>query len=230
MGYAKQVLAPEKASSGPCPGGSRQAVAALVVALLVACADGPQKLPGAAVDSVLTQSRPQQTEDGSATAADSAPAAGEEGDDEVVAAASWTRGDTQVSGEPPGVAVLREVRTARNEGFDRIVFEFAGEYVPPFAISYVDRPVRSCGSGETVPLPGDAWLEIRLEPAAAHTEEGEPTIEDRQRSPRLPVLLGLTLTCDFEAVVTWVAAVAAPNRYRVLQLSAPPRLVVDLEH
>ncbi|MBA2378972.1 MAG: hypothetical protein H0V76_05295, partial [Blastocatellia bacterium] len=40
----------------------------------------------------------------------------------------------------------------------------------------------------------------------------------------------LKITCDFEAEVTWVAGVASPNRYRVLELKAPTRLVVDIKH
>ena len=196
--------------------------------MLAGCSEGPPAQAGLAGDSVAERraEQPGGAVDGPADSTTTL----EVDDSAVAATAPWTNGNTRVVLEPPGVVVLKEVRTARNEGFDRIVFEFAGEHLPAYSIAYIDRPVRSCGSGDTVALPGDAWLEIRLEPAAAHTEEGEPTIADRRRSPGLPVLLGLTLTCDFEAVVTWVGGVAAPNRYRVLQLTAPARLVVDVEH
>jgi len=40
----------------------------------------------------------------------------------------------------------------------------------------------------------------------------------------------LISTCDFEAEVEWVAGVASPNRYRVLELRNPTRLVVDIKH
>ncbi|MBA2379226.1 MAG: hypothetical protein H0V76_06600, partial [Blastocatellia bacterium] len=53
------------------------------------------------------------------------------------------------------VATLREVRSARHETYDRIVFEFAGSEMPTYHIEYIDKPVRACGSGDVVPLAGD---------------------------------------------------------------------------
>ncbi|NWO06361.1 MAG: hypothetical protein HLX50_11885 [Alteromonadaceae bacterium] len=110
-----------------------------------------------------------------------------------------------------------------------MVFEF-DERVPGYHIEYIDKPVRKCGSGKVAPVAGDGWLEVRMYPAKAHTEEWQPTVTDRKRMPDLPVLSELELTCDFEAVVTWVFGVESPNRYQVRELSSPPRLVVDLRH
>ena len=129
-----------------------------------------------------------------------------------------------------GVAVLRDVRAASQDGFDRVVFEFEGSAVPGYHVEYVDRPVIQCGSGEPVEVAGDGWLEVRMIPAQAHTEEGQPTVGERERRLSLPVLKELQSTCDFEAHVTWVLGVASPNRYRVLELSNPARLIVDVRH
>jgi hypothetical protein len=127
------------------------------------------------------------------------------------------------------VAQLRSVRAARHEGFDRVVFEF-GEALPGYEIEYIDRPVRACGSGHVVPLAGDGWLEVRFHPARSHTDEGKPTVKERRQRAELPTLLELASTCDFEGYVTWVLGVASPNRYRVLELTSPPRLAVDVLH
>lgn len=143
---------------------------------------------------------------------------------------AWTAGITDVQHEAAVPGRLVAVRTAAHEGFDRIVFAFDGEDVPGYHLEYVDAPVRACGSGEPVPLAGDGWLEMRLYPTAAHTEAGESTITERERTPGLPVLRELKLTCDFEAVVTWVAGLASPNPYRVFDLQNPARLVVDVQH
>ena len=129
-----------------------------------------------------------------------------------------------------GVAVLADVRTGRHNGFDRIVFEFRGDEMPGYHVEYIDKPVRACGSGNVVPLPGDGWLQIRFEPAVAHTENGDPTLAFRDLAPKLPNLLELKSTCDFEAQVEWVAGVASPNHYRVVELKAPTRLAVDIKH
>ena len=126
-------------------------------------------------------------------------------------------------------ALLKEVRAANQEGFDRVVFELEGNAVPGYRIEYVDRPVQ-CGSGEPVELEGEAWLQVRLIPANAHTEAGEPTVRERERRLDLPVLKELESTCDFEADVTWVLGLASRRPYRVQELSSPARLVVDVGH
>lgn len=141
----------------------------------------------------------------------------------------WTAGLVEKDGDR--VATLMEVRTASHEAYDRIVFEFAGEQRPGYRIEYVDRPIRQCGSGDSVPLAGDAWLSLRFYPANAHTEEGQPTVLERKRSWSDPAanLKALELTCDFEAVTEWVAGVAWPGQFRVLELSSPARIAVDVK-
>ncbi|MDR9425709.1 MAG: hypothetical protein RI567_10560 [Marinobacter sp.] len=141
----------------------------------------------------------------------------------------WTAGIIDRPRPDQPAAKLVDVRTGTHAGFDRVVFEF-DERVPGYHIEYIDKPVRKCGSGKVTPLAGDGWLEVRMYPAKAHTEEGQPTVSNRERMPKLPVLSELELTCDFEAVVTWVFGVESPNRYQVRELSNPPRLVVDLRH
>lgn len=137
----------------------------------------------------------------------------------------WTAGVTRRAGS--AVALLQEVRAGRHGGYDRLVFQFA-DSLPGWHIAYVDRPVRQCGSGDVVPLPGDAWLSIRLEPANAHTEAGRPTVAERDRTFEGGNLKRLKLICDFEAQVEWIAAVGYPGRYRVMTLRQPARLVVDI--
>ena len=125
------------------------------------------------------------------------------------------------------MATLVSLRAAEHAGYDRVVWELSGPQ-PGVHAEYVDRPVRQCGSGEPVPLAGDAWLEVRLEPARAHPEEGRPTIADRRRAAGLPIVEEMVMTCDFEAVVTWVLGVSSPEPYRVTRLADPPRVVVDI--
>ncbi len=143
---------------------------------------------------------------------------------------AWTAGLSEKARPDGYPAVLRGVRSASQAGFDRVVFEFEGTTLPGYQVEYVDKPVRQCGSGDAVAVAGDGWLEVRLTPAQAHTEAGEATVAERERALTLPVLRELESTCDFEAHVTWVLGVASPNRYRVLELSSPARLVVDIQH
>ena len=125
--------------------------------------------------------------------------------------------------------VMSEVRTALHGNYDRVVFEFMGAELPGYHLEYIDKPVRACGSGNVVPLAGDGWLEVRFTDAAAHAPEGDATIKDRERTPNLPIIKEMKLTCDFEGEVTWVLGVSSPNRYRVLELKNPTRLAVDIK-
>ncbi|HEX7089983.1 MAG TPA: hypothetical protein VF192_07590 [Longimicrobiales bacterium] len=142
----------------------------------------------------------------------------------------WTSGVVHRASAGTGIATLTRVRTGMQDGHDRIVFEFPGSALPGYHVEYIGRPVRQCGSGEVVQLAGDGWLQIRMEPAQAHDEQGRPTITERAFSPGLPAIREARLTCDFEGQVTWVLGVSSPNPFRVLELPSPPRLVVDVRH
>ncbi|HET6361881.1 MAG TPA: hypothetical protein VFH11_07460 [Gemmatimonadota bacterium] len=150
-------------------------------------------------------------------------------DSATAASGSWTAGVVAIPSGDAGTSTLVSVRAARHEGFDRVVWELQGD-IPGIHVEYVDDPVRSCGSGEPVPLPGDAWLEVRLTPANAHTEAGRPTIAERHRATDLPVVVEIVQTCDFEAVVTWVLAVRSPEPFRLARFGDPSRIVVDVRH
>ena len=131
-----------------------------------------------------------------------------------------------------GVALLSSVRTGTHPDYERFVIELSdqGAGFPSYHVSYIDKPLIECGSGEQVFPVGDAWLEIRMEPLDAHTQEGQPTVSHRPRDlPGLANLLRMYMTCDFEAVSTIVLAVRTPNRFRVLTLEGPRRIVVDIQ-
>jgi hypothetical protein len=144
--------------------------------------------------------------------------------------ADWTAGGTRARRRTGAIATLREVRAAPNASFDRFVVGFGPDAIPGYRIEYVDRPVRQCGSGEATQVAGDGWLAITLHESRAHDDQGRATIQQRERALSLPVLREWEFTCDFEAEVQIVLGVGSPNRYRVLELANPSRLVVDIQH
>ena len=73
-------------------------------------------------------------------------------------------------------------------------------------------------------------LEVRLFPAHAHDEGGTPSVPQAELRPNLANVLEIERTCDFEAVVTWVLGTRTPKPYRVLELTAPSRLALDVQH
>lgn len=151
-------------------------------------------------------------------------------DTPVPSDAGWTAGIVDRERPVTGAAMLVDVRAAAHEDFDRVVFEFAGSELPGIHLEYIDRPVRDCGAGQVVPIDGDGWLAVRFYPTNAHDESGAPTAGEREIVPRLPVVLEIERTCDFEAVVEYVLGVSVPNPYRVIELANPPRVVVDVRH
>ncbi|HEU5109131.1 MAG TPA: hypothetical protein VFT95_11350 [Micromonosporaceae bacterium] len=117
------------------------------------------------------------------------------------------------------------VRSAAHpaEGFDRIVFDIAGR-IPGYQIRYVDTPIQD-PSGSPADVPGRRFLQIRLEPAQAHTDSGQAT-QPRARTVNYPMLEAWAITGDFEGVVTVVLGLDDVVGYRVGEL--PGRIYVDV--
>jgi hypothetical protein len=131
----------------------------------------------------------------------------------------------------PGIkpVVLRDVRVARNEGYERVVFELAGDGLPGYRVEYLGGPAKHCGSGKPVEVAGKAWLAVGLVPAQAHDEAGKVTVKEREMKVKLDRIQEVELTCDFEAHVDWVLGLGERRPYRVLELSSPPRIVIDIQ-
>ncbi|MBM7807520.1 hypothetical protein JOD57_003357 [Geodermatophilus bullaregiensis] len=128
-----------------------------------------------------------------------------------------------------GRTFLVGVRAGRNKDFDRLVLDFEGP-APGYHVRYVDQLIED-GSGRPIPLRGRAVVEITLQPAAAHRDDGSPT-----RSGPLPDVTGFAAfrqiadAGDFEGVLTWGIGVAARTGLRVTTLGGPARVAVDVVH
>jgi hypothetical protein len=141
-----------------------------------------------------------------------------------------TTGNLEVRKALVEPAVLDSVQTIPCSGFDRVVFTFRGSRTPGYRTEYVDKPIHDCGAGNVIPVAGNGWLQVQLSQSQAHTDAGQPTVRERNRMLNQPNLKQLVDTCDFEGEVIWVLGLASPNRYRVVELTNPPRLVVDVKH
>ena len=129
-------------------------------------------------------------------------------------------------------ALLTDVRSARQEGYDRVVFEFSNG-VPGYEVGYVERPVVADGSGDEVAVEGESVLRVRMEPAldADLTQESAPrTYTGPSRfSPDTAVVVELVRTGGFEAVLAWAAGIDGERPFRVTTLADPPRIVIDVD-
>lgn len=142
----------------------------------------------------------------------------------------WASAPLEADAAGTSMAVLQAVRVAGHDGFDRIVLDFGTGPMPGYVIRYLDGPAHQCGSGRPVDPGAAHGLEIAIRSTAAHDDGGRPTVEERERRPALVNLQALSLICDFEGHVDWLAGVAARSALRVLQLDSPTRLVLDIAH
>ena len=118
------------------------------------------------------------------------------------------------------------VSMATVDGVERVTITFdAG--LPGYRVAWVDAPIR-CGSGETAEIDGAAWLEVRMTPAVAHTEEGKPLVGPIAIEPGT-VVKDLEPTCDFEAEVTWIVGANRKVPFATRELLDPQRLEIDFK-
>ena len=139
-----------------------------------------------------------------------------------------SRDPVEIPGDGSG-AQLVDVRAARDEGFDRVVFEFEGAQ-PGANVAYVSPPVTACGSGMPVDVAGGALLQVRMSPAAAHDDAGTTTFDLQELNPGLPTILVVVQTCDFEGELTWVVGLTSEVDFVTMTLPDPFRIVIDAAH
>ena len=186
--------------------------------------------PGSGSTARSPSGGPAPTTGGSAGGTASAQSAGASGQPlEDLKNREWTA--RNVTLKRTGMPVtLRSVRAGTHADFDRVVFEFDGAQLPGYRLEYVDKPIIKCGSGDPTEVAGQGWLQVTLTPARGHNDKGQATVAEREMKPNLPVITELERTCDFEGEVTWVLGNKHPNKYRVMELKEPTRLVVDVQH
>jgi hypothetical protein len=120
---------------------------------------------------------------------------------------------------------LVSVRTARGDGYDRVLFTFEGS-MPGYQVRYVPQ-VLDAGGGR-LPLSGQAFVAVAFEPARAHDPAGEPTFPTATLTPGYPALRQVRFAGDFEGQVSFGLGVADRGGFRVSELRNPTRVAVDV--
>ncbi|MGY1772732.1 AMIN-like domain-containing (lipo)protein [Blastococcus sp. SYSU D00813] len=123
---------------------------------------------------------------------------------------------------------VTDVRTGRHDGFDRVVFEVAGEGLPGWDVRYVDDPT-SQGSGEPVEVAGEAVLMVTLTGVGYPFDTGVDQFE-----PGGPVagsgtaVTEVVLGATFEGTTEAFVGTTAESPFRVYLLEGPTRVVVEV--
>jgi hypothetical protein len=140
-------------------------------------------------------------------------------------------GPAQADAQGDGTALLTDVRTAAQDGYDRVVFEFAGDPVPGYTVAYAAE-ITEDGSGATVDLAGDAALTVRMSPAAdADLSKADAPMTytgPRRMKPATDEVVELARVGGFEGVLTWAIGVRARTAFSVSTLTDPARVIVDI--
>jgi hypothetical protein len=139
--------------------------------------------------------------------------------------------DTEVDVAEPVAAdglTVTAVRAARHEGYDRVVFEFAGSGTPGWSVEYVDTP-SSQGSGEVVDVPGEAHLQVTMQETSYPYETGAAELAAGPAAVSgTEVVQSVVYDATFEGTsVAWVGT-SARAPFRVYALTGPTRLVVEV--
>lgn len=118
-------------------------------------------------------------------------------------------------------ATTTDVRAGLHPGYDRLVFEYAGERRPQFTINPVVPPFTLDPSGLPLTVQGAQFARIRLDgivvgySGATSFRPGGPFITDVERQG------------EAEGQQSWIVGLTTGACPRVLGLSGPSRWVVD---
>lgn len=132
-------------------------------------------------------------------------------------------------------AQVEDLRPGRHDCFDRLVVDLEGD-VNGYSVAYVSL-VSQLGSGTTVPLSGDADLQILVN-APAYDSRGDATYSPRTPSRAVDVsgyrtFRQVAFTGSFEGQTLIGLGVRARLPMRAFVLDGPgtgSRLVVDVAH
>lgn len=122
----------------------------------------------------------------------------------------------------PDRPVLTGVRHGRHDRYDRVVFDFAGG-TPAYRVEYA--PLVGIGTGAPIPLAGPADLRVTFIGVPATTLDTRAVLD-----PAYPTLRQVRFGGAFEGRVLAGLGLADRVGFRVLRLSDPPRIAVDVAH
>lgn len=129
------------------------------------------------------------------------------------------------------VVNLVDVRVGTHSGYDRIVFEYAGDYVPRVEVRIAEEPFTRDPSGLPMTVNGSPVYEIVITGGTKVDVSGSATYTGpTDFQPGYKQVYQLTERGDFEAVNSWYLGVNGGTCLRVFPLTGPSRIVIDVQH
>lgn len=141
--------------------------------------------------------------------------------------------DAELSQDAAGEAqlIVEDVRLGLHDDYDRVVLDLSGTGEVGWIVRYVEEPALD-GSGTPVDLAGDVVLQVVAQ-GMAYPEEGDTAydpglllVDGGELEQVTEVLRG----APFEGQVQVFVGTEGEAPFRVFRLSAPERLVIDIQH
>jgi hypothetical protein len=135
----------------------------------------------------------------------------------------------RVTEHPPvGSPKLVGLRAGRHAGYDRVVFQLDGPIPSYHSVRYVPV-VHLDGSGDPLRLRGAAFLEVVIR-APTHDQDYRPVLSPSRLRPDFPALREVNAPGSFEGQTTAGIGLTQRVGFRVLELTDPTRIVIDLAY
>ncbi len=130
---------------------------------------------------------------------------------------------------PPAFSQLTNIRVGRHATYDRVVLDFRGPLPKSFNPQWVAHLVAD-GSGQRVPLPGNKFVSVVMQNASSFDLSGRPTYTGPRKfnTPQLRNVEAVTITGDFEHVLSIGLGTRHRTWFGVFTLTSPNRLVIDV--
>jgi hypothetical protein len=127
-------------------------------------------------------------------------------------------------------AQITDVRLGTHTTYDRLVVDFAAG-VPEVTLEKARPPLTQDASGLPIAVEGTSFLRLILNGGTTQLLHGGTSYGgERSFQPHFATLLDVEFAGDFEAVSSWYLGLDGDACVRVLTLTNPDRLVVDLQH
>lgn len=141
-----------------------------------------------------------------------------------------TTPDTGDAGQSSELNFLVNARAARNENFDRVIFEF-NNTLPPYQVKFANPPFNLDESDQIVKVAGKSFLEVTFTPAYGfNLDTGKKTVTYKKGQLNLPVVQETAFIYDHEGMVIFIVGLKQKKNFRVNVLQNPARLVIDFKH
>lgn len=220
------------------------ATGVLVALMITGCTSGSDTVTGVTTTSgadggtSTTPATTPTTPDDPVSAGDETTpgtAGGASGSAAAEPAPTGTDPVTDPAGPTDPAAVLKAIRYANRGSYDRVVLDFNAPF-GGYTVQYVDALTED-PTGDPVELAGGAVLAVSIQGAtmnnAFQTSDTTPleTYAGPKRvSPNLPNVKEVADAGDFEAVLSLGIGVDRQAGFKVMRLTGPDRLVIDVAH